>query len=153
MGQDEKLRTTHDVAERLQRKLEGAMDMHKGADECWLVTGLADVERAFVHVDYDGVHDIGEEHKPLYSPQEAKAPLLERMKEKLPFKHRAREVAGNESVWDIFVQESLYDSPRCPVIIFRIVCTRNVWMKHVPLWMLVIHDVIKNWGLNTGLGP
>ncbi|KUJ16961.1 uncharacterized protein LY89DRAFT_646023 [Mollisia scopiformis] len=82
MGQEEKLKTTHDVAERLQRKLEG----------------LADVERAFVHVDYDGIHDITEEHKPLYSPQEVKAPLLERMKEKLPFKHRVREVPDGGSV-------------------------------------------------------
>ena len=28
--------------------------------------GLADVERAFVHVDYEDDHDIHEEHKPLY---------------------------------------------------------------------------------------
>lgn len=62
------------------------------------MTGLADVESAFVHVDYDGNHDISEEHKPHYSPQEAKAPLLERMKEKLPFKHRVREVSENGSV-------------------------------------------------------
>ncbi|CAG8976425.1 hypothetical protein HYALB_00012643, partial [Hymenoscyphus albidus] len=46
MARDEKLEVTHDVAEGLQRKLEG----------------LADVERAFVHVDYDGAHNIGEEH-------------------------------------------------------------------------------------------
>jgi|TARA_R110002003_G_scaffold214_46_gene16397 hypothetical protein len=28
--------------------------------------GLADVERAYVHVDYEDEHDIKEEHKPLY---------------------------------------------------------------------------------------
>lgn len=28
--------------------------------------GLSDVERAFVHVDYDDDHDIHQEHKPLY---------------------------------------------------------------------------------------
>lgn len=28
--------------------------------------GLADVERAYVHVDYENDHDIKEEHKPLY---------------------------------------------------------------------------------------
>lgn len=28
--------------------------------------GLADVERAFVHVDYEDDHDVHEEHKPLY---------------------------------------------------------------------------------------
>ena len=44
------LRVTHDVGQTLQRKLEG----------------LADVERAFVHVDYEHEHDIHEEHKPLY---------------------------------------------------------------------------------------
>lgn len=37
------LKITHDVSSDLQRKLEG----------------LADVERAFVHVDYEHLHDIG----------------------------------------------------------------------------------------------
>lgn len=37
------LKITHDVSQNLQRKLEG----------------LADVERAFVHVDYEHLHDIG----------------------------------------------------------------------------------------------
>jgi hypothetical protein len=49
MSESETLKVTHDVAEALQRKLEG----------------LADVERAFVHVDYDGTHSVSEEHKPL----------------------------------------------------------------------------------------
>ncbi|KAF1926730.1 cation diffusion facilitator 1 [Didymella exigua CBS 183.55] len=44
------LKVTHDVSQTLQRKLEG----------------LADVERAYVHVDYENDHDIKEEHKPLY---------------------------------------------------------------------------------------
>ncbi|KAI0482074.1 hypothetical protein GGR56DRAFT_168868 [Xylariaceae sp. FL0804] len=50
MDQGCPLRTTHDVSQSLQRKLEG----------------LSDVERAFVHVDYDDAHDPHEEHKPLY---------------------------------------------------------------------------------------
>ncbi|KAK7967082.1 cation efflux family protein [Apiospora aurea] len=50
MDQDIALRVSHDVSQTLQRKLEG----------------LGDVERAFVHVDYEDVHDIHEEHKPLY---------------------------------------------------------------------------------------
>ncbi|PHH91765.1 hypothetical protein CDD83_10333 [Cordyceps sp. RAO-2017] len=50
MDADTPLRVSHDVSQSLQRKLEG----------------LADVERAFVHVDYDHDHNIHEEHKPLY---------------------------------------------------------------------------------------
>ncbi|KAK8065986.1 cation efflux family protein, partial [Apiospora hydei] len=50
MDQDIALRVSHDVSQALQRKLEG----------------LGDVERAFVHVDYEDGHDIHEEHKPLY---------------------------------------------------------------------------------------
>ena len=56
--------------------------------------GLADVERAFVHVDYDGIHDVSEEHKPLYEPEEPKAPLGERVREKLRFKTRTEEVSN-----------------------------------------------------------
>lgn len=44
------LRISHDISQSLQRKLEG----------------LANVERAFVHVDYEHEHDVHEEHKPLY---------------------------------------------------------------------------------------
>ncbi|KAK6840769.1 hypothetical protein PG995_015979 [Apiospora arundinis] len=44
------LEISHDVSQALQRKLEG----------------LSDVERAFVHVDYEDDHDVNEEHKPLY---------------------------------------------------------------------------------------
>lgn len=50
MDEDLPLKITHDVSQTLQRKLEG----------------LADVERAYVHVDYEDEHDIKEEHKPLY---------------------------------------------------------------------------------------
>jgi hypothetical protein len=50
MNEDLPLKITHDVSQTLQRKLEG----------------LADVERAYVHVDYENDHDIKEEHKPLY---------------------------------------------------------------------------------------
>jgi hypothetical protein len=50
MDPESKLRESHDVGQALQRKLEG----------------LADVERAFVHVDYDHEHDINEEHRPFY---------------------------------------------------------------------------------------
>jgi hypothetical protein len=52
---------------------------------------LADVERAFVHVDYDGIHNIAEEHKPLYEIQEPKAPFLERVKEKIGRKQKVEE--------------------------------------------------------------
>ncbi|KAF2710815.1 cation diffusion facilitator 1 [Pleomassaria siparia CBS 279.74] len=50
MNENLPLKVTHDVSQTLQRKLEG----------------LASVERAYVHVDYEDVHDINEEHKPLY---------------------------------------------------------------------------------------
>lgn len=50
MDENIPLKVSHDVAQSLQRKLEG----------------LGDVERAFVHVDYEHEHDINEEHKPLY---------------------------------------------------------------------------------------
>jgi hypothetical protein len=48
------LQESHDVSQTLQRKLEG----------------LADVERAFVHVDYEQEHNVHEEHKPLYETRE-----------------------------------------------------------------------------------
>ncbi|KAI1661988.1 cation efflux family-domain-containing protein [Daldinia decipiens] len=50
MDQNIPLKISHDVSQSLQRKLEG----------------LGDVERAFVHVDYNDDHSIHEEHKPLY---------------------------------------------------------------------------------------
>ncbi|KAI1772305.1 hypothetical protein F4818DRAFT_182044 [Hypoxylon cercidicola] len=55
MHQDIPLKVSHDVSQSLQRKLEG----------------LGDVERAFVHVDYNDDHDIHQEHKPLYEKKPA----------------------------------------------------------------------------------
>ncbi|TVY16591.1 Metal tolerance protein 10 [Lachnellula arida] len=77
MDSDERLQVTHDVAEKLQRKLEG----------------LSDVERAFVHVDYEGEHNISEEHKPLYTAQEPKQPFAQRVKDKFKTKGNAEEVS------------------------------------------------------------
>ncbi|KAK1759725.1 cation efflux family-domain-containing protein [Echria macrotheca] len=57
MDEELPLRITHDVAQELQRKLEG----------------LSDVERAFVHVDYEHDHDPHEEHKPLYEKKSQQA--------------------------------------------------------------------------------
>ncbi|EXJ62592.1 hypothetical protein A1O7_03030 [Cladophialophora yegresii CBS 114405] len=54
MAETEPLKVTHDVSQSLQRKLEG----------------LADVERAFVHVDYEAEHDVHEEHRALYKRKE-----------------------------------------------------------------------------------
>ena len=49
MDEETPLRVSHDVAESLQRKFEG----------------LADVERSFVHVDYEYTHLPNKEHKPV----------------------------------------------------------------------------------------
>ncbi|KAJ0161722.1 Metal tolerance protein 10 [Colletotrichum tanaceti] len=56
MDESTALKISHDVAQELQRKVEG----------------LGDVERAFVHVDYSEAHDPHEEHKPLYERQSRK---------------------------------------------------------------------------------
>ncbi|WQF83769.1 Putative cation efflux protein [Colletotrichum destructivum] len=56
MDESTALKISHDVAQDLQRKVEG----------------LGDVERAFVHVDYSEAHDPHEEHKPLYERQSRK---------------------------------------------------------------------------------
>jgi hypothetical protein len=56
MDPETKLKDSHDISQALQRKLEG----------------LADVERAFVHVDYEYDHNVNEEHRPLYG---AEAPI------------------------------------------------------------------------------
>ncbi|KAK2630524.1 hypothetical protein QTJ16_001344 [Diplocarpon rosae] len=81
MDENELLKITHDVSQTLQRKLEG----------------LADVERAFVHVDYEGDHSVFDEHKPLYEHEEKKAPLLVRVKE-MVFKTRSHEDVQEVSV-------------------------------------------------------
>lgn len=54
-----------------------------------MTLGLSDVERAFVHVDYDDEHSIGEEHKPLYEIEAPKGPLVERFKGRFKFLKRA----------------------------------------------------------------
>ncbi|KAI1073436.1 cation efflux family-domain-containing protein [Whalleya microplaca] len=59
MDQNVPLKVSHDVSQSLQRKLEG----------------LSDVERAFVHVDYDDDHDIHQEHKPLYEKKKNRRSL------------------------------------------------------------------------------
>ncbi|KAK4230134.1 cation efflux family-domain-containing protein [Podospora fimiseda] len=68
------LRITHDIGQSLQRKIEG----------------LADVERAFVHVDYEHHHDINEEHKPLHAPKDKTKRTL---KEILLFRKPAMQAA------------------------------------------------------------
>ncbi|KAF2179071.1 hypothetical protein K469DRAFT_754138 [Zopfia rhizophila CBS 207.26] len=71
MDEDAPLKITHDVSQSLQRKLEG----------------LADVERAYVHVDYENEHDINEEHKPLYEITERRS-IKQRLKGLLSFSKR-----------------------------------------------------------------
>ncbi|KAF2280502.1 uncharacterized protein EI97DRAFT_411823 [Westerdykella ornata] len=66
MDEDAPLKVTHDVSQTLQRKLEG----------------LADVERAYVHVDYENEHDPHEEHKPMYDNTERRS-IRQRVKELL----------------------------------------------------------------------
>ncbi|KAM0622559.1 hypothetical protein ACHAQG_005519 [Verticillium nonalfalfae] len=61
MGEDTPLRISHDVAQELQRKVEG----------------LGDVERAFVHVDYEHDHSIHTEHKPLFEKKKKSRTLRE----------------------------------------------------------------------------
>jgi hypothetical protein len=63
MDENAPLKSTHDISQNLQRKLEG----------------LADVERAFVHVDYEDQHDIKTEHKPLYTPKPKRRSLKEKL--------------------------------------------------------------------------
>ncbi|KAH7112163.1 cation efflux family-domain-containing protein [Dendryphion nanum] len=64
MDEETPLKITHDVSQTLQRKLEG----------------LADVERAYVHVDYENDHDIYEEHKPMYDVTQRRS-IKQRVKE------------------------------------------------------------------------
>lgn len=75
MDEDLPLKVTHDVSQTLQRKLEG----------------LADVERAYVHVDYEDEHDIKEEHKPLYEATQSRT-IKERAKA-LMYLFRKKEAA------------------------------------------------------------
>ncbi|EEP80306.1 conserved hypothetical protein [Uncinocarpus reesii 1704] len=70
------LRDSHDVSQSLQRKLEG----------------LAAVERAFVHVDYEDDHNVHEEHKPLFDPATYQQPrtLKEWMRDMLDKIHERK---------------------------------------------------------------
>ncbi|KKZ60541.1 hypothetical protein EMCG_04820 [[Emmonsia] crescens] len=61
MDEDTPLKVSHDVSQSLQRKLEG----------------LASVERAFVHVDYEDTHNPHEEHKPLYTARSQRRTIRE----------------------------------------------------------------------------
>lgn len=61
MDEETPLRVSHDVAEALQRKFEG----------------LADVERSFVHVDYEDTHYPHKEHKPVYEGRDRGRTLKE----------------------------------------------------------------------------
>ena len=70
------LKITHDIGQTLQRKIEG----------------LSDVERCFVHVDYDHDHNIHEEHKPLYAPKSDKPKRT--IKDILLFRKPAMKEAG-----------------------------------------------------------
>ncbi len=63
MDEHTPLKISHDVSQTLQRKLEG----------------LADVERAFVHVDYENEHDVNSEHKPLYEKKQKNRKSLKDM--------------------------------------------------------------------------
>ncbi|KAK5625878.1 hypothetical protein RRF57_001595 [Xylaria bambusicola] len=63
MHTDTPLRISHDVSQSLQRKFEG----------------LSDVERAFVHVDYECDHDPYEEHKRLYKVDTESRSLKDRL--------------------------------------------------------------------------
>lgn len=77
MDPETQLKDSHDVSQTLQRKLEG----------------LAHVERAFVHVDYDDDHSAHEEHKPLYDAKKQKRTLREWFMDAL---HRRKSSENNE---------------------------------------------------------
>jgi len=74
MDENTPLKISHDVSQTLQRKLEG----------------LVDVERAFVHVDYENEHDVHLEHKPLYEKKAPKKTLREKL------------LAGRKRIGDLF---------------------------------------------------
>jgi hypothetical protein len=95
MAEDTPLRISHDVSQALQRKVEG----------------LGDVERAFVHVDYEHEHDIHEEHKPLYERKDKKKPsrslkdiLLRTKKETQPQTTTTEETAQGQTQGQTQVQ-------------------------------------------------
>ncbi|KAK4189363.1 cation efflux family-domain-containing protein [Podospora australis] len=79
MDEELPLRVTHDVGQELQQKLES----------------LPDVERAFVHVDYEHHHDASEEHKLLYDTTKKTKRTI---KEILLFRKPAMEQATSATV-------------------------------------------------------
>lgn len=81
MDQNLPLKITHDVSQSLQRKMEG----------------LGDVERAFVHVDYESQHDIGTEHKALYEPREKRRTLKQVL---MSFKKSTKDRVAEENASD-----------------------------------------------------
>ncbi|KAK3332151.1 cation efflux family-domain-containing protein [Cercophora scortea] len=81
MDEDLPLKITHDVGQSLQRKLEG----------------LANVERAFVHIDYEHAHDPHDEHKPLYEKNRPSRTLKEVLLFRKPAIRRAMESAEQDS--------------------------------------------------------
>jgi divalent metal cation (Fe/Co/Zn/Cd) transporter len=85
MDESTPLKISHDVAQTLQRKIEG----------------LADVERAFVHVDYDDEHDIHEEHKPLYEKKQKKEKEKKEKENKAKATLRERFIRARKPTVDI----------------------------------------------------
>lgn len=77
MDENTPLKISHDVSQALQRKLEGEFRLGSDHIPGYLLTallvGLSDVERAFVHVDYEHDHDPHKEHKPLYEKKESRS--------------------------------------------------------------------------------
>jgi hypothetical protein len=45
-----------------------------------------------VYVDYDGVHDVSEEHKPLYKAEEPEEPFVKRVRERFRSGRNAEEI-------------------------------------------------------------
>lgn len=90
MDQDLPLKVSHDVSQSLQRKLEGIYNRNLTSTARFAdyLLGLGDVERAFVHVDYNDDHDINQEHKPLY---EDKKPTRRTLKDILLFRKKEGE--------------------------------------------------------------
>jgi hypothetical protein len=84
MDEDAPLKVTHDVSQTLQRKIEGNLaekiDIHRNT-KLTNCLGLEDVERAFVHVDYENEHDPHEEHKPVHDKRQPKRSLKQVMKD------------------------------------------------------------------------
>jgi len=81
MDENLPLSVTHDVAQELQRKIEG----------------LSNVERAFVHTDYEHYHDPHEEHKPLYEKHHIVQSKKKSLKDILLFRKKAMQQGQAEA--------------------------------------------------------